>query len=157
MAYNAVKNLTPMYVRKKFYHQRFGKKKFFPKPNHPLSFSCFVLPGFPGLFRRVPKCSRMLFQVVEHAICISRPVYMGWASPVSQASPLSFYRAGSAHALYPLKNVVVFIWEGKLAPLLRSRLEQPGSRQAGAALLPCPINTATTILRGNKAWGQLAR
>ena len=27
IAYNAGKNLTPLYVRKKLYHQRFGKKK----------------------------------------------------------------------------------------------------------------------------------
>ena len=35
MAYNAGKNVTPLHVRRKFYHQRFGVKKFLHKPNHP--------------------------------------------------------------------------------------------------------------------------
>ena len=132
------------------------KNSFQSQITHCLSHFSFC-QVFRGCSGAVPKCSRMLFQVLEHLICIFGLVYMRWASVVSQVGLLSFYRAGSAHALYPLKNVVVFLWEGKLAPLPRSRLEQPGSRQAGTALLPCPINTATTILRGNKAWSQLAR
>ena len=35
MAYNAGKNVTPLHVRRKFYHQRCGGKKFLHKPNHP--------------------------------------------------------------------------------------------------------------------------
>ena len=35
MAYNAGKNVTPLHVRRKFYHQRFGGKKFLHKLNHP--------------------------------------------------------------------------------------------------------------------------
>ena len=35
MAYNAGKNVTPLHVRRKFYHQRFWGKKFLHKPNHP--------------------------------------------------------------------------------------------------------------------------
>ena len=33
MAYNAGKNLTLLYVRKKNFHQRFGEKYSHPKPN----------------------------------------------------------------------------------------------------------------------------
>lgn len=54
---------------------------------------------------------------------------MTWATPVSQAG--SLFRAGSAHVLFPRKNVVVLIRESRLARLPRSRLEQPGYQQAG--------------------------
>ena len=43
----------------------------------------------------------------------------------------SLFRAGSAHVLFPRKNVVVLIRESRLARLPRSRLEQPGYQQAG--------------------------
>lgn len=51
--------------------------------------------------------------------------YMRWAIPVSWASPL-YPQAGSAYALF-----VVFIWEGGLGRLPRSRFFGPRSRQAG--------------------------
>ena len=54
---------------------------------------------------------------------------MKWASSVSPACPL--YRAGSAHALYPYKIFVVFVWEDRLTrpQLLETRSQLVGQLQ----------------------------
>ena len=49
MVYNAEKNLTPLYVSKKFYHQiEVWEKSFLHKPNHPYT---APLPRPPPYFK----------------------------------------------------------------------------------------------------------
>ena len=105
MAYNSVKKSYTDVCLEKILSPEVWEEKILSKAKSPTVFLIFRFARFSGV---VPACSKVFPYVVPGR----RTSYLYLRAclyEVSQADPLSFYRAGSAHALYPLKNVVVFI------------------------------------------------
>ena len=137
-----------MYVRKKFYHQRSGKKKFFPKLNHPLSFSFFVLPGFPGLFQSVPVCQvpGLRTSYLYLRACLYQASQPS-GKPGWPAFDLPSWLGSCLISSQKCRCVFMGRQAGPLAEISARATGVPASRGSP----PSPINTTRNILRGNKA------